>query len=179
MKTRNILLALLSLSVALNIWQWHTRPQPATYDDTEALLWQERYKIQKGLAEELYQHSQDKADKRDTVYRERLVLQTKWRDKIASAPLDSTVFYRLDSCVQIGGKVLTELEYAKEELVLIRGAYAMLDSAYSNCDSANMAWQSVATKLQGEVEAERRWKGVYKAVAIASTTAAIVIYFVK
>lgn len=179
MTTRNILLALLSLSVALNILQWHTRPQPQIKDNTEALIWQERYKIQKGLADVLYQRSLELADKRDTVYQERIVLRDKWRDRISVAPKDSVVFYRLDSCTEIGSKVLVELEYAKEELVLVRQAYDTLYSATAKLENANTSLQVNATELQKEADRQRRWKGVYKVAAIVATTAAVVIYFVK
>lgn len=179
MTTRNILLALLSLSVALNLLQWHTRPQPQIKSNAEALIWQERYNMQKGIADALYERSNAVYKQRDTIYQDRVVLRDKWRDRISVAPKDSVVFYRLDSCMEIGAKVLVELEYAKEELMLVRQAYDTLYSASAKLENANVVLIENATELQKEVDRQRRWKGVYKVVAIVATTAAAVIYFVK
>jgi hypothetical protein len=143
-------LVILTLSVALNIYQILNRPQPPVYDDTEAKMYREMYNTQRGLADVLYQQSLDKANKRDTIYQERVVLKTKWNDRISAAPTDSVVYYRLDSCLELGGNVLQELEVAKEELVIVRAAYDTLRSSTISADSAFAIHDSEVFALQDE-----------------------------
>lgn len=155
-------LVILTLSVALNIYQILNRPQPPVYDDTEAKMYREMYNTQRGLADVLYQQSLDKANKRDTIYQERVVLKTKWNDRISAAPTDSVVNYRLDSCIELGGNVLQELEVAKEELVIVRAAYDTLristisaDSAFAIHDSEVFALQDENGKLKRSLKGQR------------------------
>jgi hypothetical protein len=155
-------LVILTLSVALNIYQILNRPQPPVYDDTEAKMYREMYNTQRGLADVLYQQSLDKANKRDTIYQERVVLKTKWNDRISAAPTDSVVHYRLDSCIELGGNVLQELEVAKEELVIVRAAYDTLristisaDSAFAIHDSEVFALQDENGKLKRSLKGQR------------------------
>jgi hypothetical protein len=155
-------LVILTLSVALNIYQILNRPQPPVYDDTEAKMYREMYNTQRGLADVLYQQSLDKANKRDTIYQERVVLKTKWNDRISAAPTDSVVHYRLDSCLELGGNVLQELEVAKEELVIVRAAYDTLlistisaDSAFAIHDSEVFALQDENGKLKRSLKGQR------------------------
>ena len=155
-------LVILTLSVALNIYQILNRPQPPVYDDTEAKMYREMYNTQRGLADVLYQQSLDKANKRDTIYQERVVLKTKWNDRISVAPTDSVVHYRLDSCLELGGNVLQELEVAKEELVIVRAAYDTLristisaDSAFAIHDSEVFALQDENGKLKRSLKGQR------------------------
>lgn len=150
MKQAQVLLAILTLSVALNIYQSCNRPQPPVYDDTEAQMYREMYNTQRGLADVLYEQSLDRAKSRDTIYQERIVLKTKWRNRISVAPKDSVVYYRLDSCIEIGGNVLQELEVAKEELVIMRAAYDTLRSSTISADSAFAIHDSEVFALQDE-----------------------------
>jgi hypothetical protein len=120
------------------------------------------YNTQRGLADVLYQQSLDKANKRDTIYQERVVLKTKWRNSISVAPTDSVVHYRLDSCIELGGNVLQELEVAKEELVIVRAAYDTLristisaDSAFAIHDSEVFALQDENGKLKRSLKGRR------------------------
>ena len=97
-------------------------------------MWRERYYVQKGLANELYQRGQVIADKRDVVYQERIVVQDKWRERISVAPPDSSIYYERDSCKEVGMLVLKELEYAKEELQIMHAAYDTLSVSNEAAD---------------------------------------------
>ena len=112
-------------------------------------MYREMYNTQRGLADVLYQQSLDKANKRDTIYQERVGLKTKWNDRISVAPTDSVVHYRLDSCIELGGNVLQELEVAKRELVIVRAAYDTLRISTISADSAFAIHDSEVFALQG------------------------------
>ena len=174
MKQAQVLLAILTLSVALNFYQSCNRPQPPVYDDTEAQMYREMYNTQRGLADVLYEQSLDRAKSRDTIYQERIVLKTKWSNRISVAPKDSVVYYRLDSCIEIGGNVLQELEVAKEELVIMRAAYDTLrsstisaDSAFAIHDSEVFALQDENKKLKRNLKGQRIVNAVLAIVTLA------------
>lgn len=171
MKQAQVLLVVLTLSVALNFYQSCNRPQPPVYDDTEAQMYREMYNTQRGLADVLYQQSLEKANERDTIYQEKIVLKTKWRSRISVAPKDSVVYYRLDSCIEIGGKVLQELEVVKEELVIMRAAYDTLRSSTISADSAFAVHDSEVFALQEE---SNKMKRSLKFQRIVNATLAIV-----
>jgi hypothetical protein len=134
MNYKHIAIAILLTAAATSlIIECNRTPEPIQ-DGTEAQMWRERYRTQKGLADVLYQRGQVLAKSRDTIYQDRVVVQTKWRERISVAPPDSLVYYERDSCKEVGMLVLKELDYAKEELKVMHAAYDTLSVSNEAAD---------------------------------------------
>jgi hypothetical protein len=80
----------------------------------------------------------------------------------------------LDSCIELGGNVLQELEVAKEELVIVRAAYDTLristisaDSAFAIHDSEVFALQDENGKLKRNLKGQRIVNAALAIVTIA------------
>lgn len=78
---------------------------------------------------------------RSVVYRDRVRAEVVFRDLIQQTPVDSQVYARLDSCIQVGSLVLRELELS--------------DSARLHQDSVVFAMRSVVTQVDSALVKER------------------------
>lgn len=73
---------------------------------------------------------------RSVVYRDRVRAEAVFRDLVQAAPVDSQVYARLDSCVQVGSLVLRELELSDSARVHLDSALFQMRSVVSQVDSA-------------------------------------------
>lgn len=78
---------------------------------------------------------------RSVVYRDRIRAEVVFRDLVKAAPVDSQVYVRLDSCVQVGSLVLRELELS--------------DSARVHQDSVVFAMREVVSQVDSALVKER------------------------
>ena len=101
---------------------------------------------------------------RSIVYRDRVRAEVVFRDLVQAAPIDSQVFVRLDSCVQVGSIVLREL--------------ALCDSARMQVDSALMQMRSVVTQVDSALVKERVKSARFKRQRNAAIGAALIALIV-
>lgn len=103
-----------------------------------------------------YERGQAAIHTRDTLYVNRIETAKAFKERIESAPKDSVMPLRLDSCIQVGMIVLKELESANLAADEFKMAYVQMDSAYT---------QKVE-QLEKEVIVERRWKRIAWGVVV-------------
>ena len=101
---------------------------------------------------------------RSVVYRDRVRTQTEWRELIRQTPTDSVVYARLDSCIQVGSLVLTEL--------------ALADSARLHLDSALFQMRSVVHQVDSALVREQGRSARFKRQRNAAIGAALIALIV-
>ena len=105
---------------------------------------------------------------RDTLYLTRTRTQIEWRELISITPPDSVVFVRLDSCLEVGSIVLSELALCDSASTLKDSALASYEVAFASIDSARVQENKRADKMKRQ----RNW-------AIGAAVVALIVGAVR
>lgn len=111
----------------------------AHIDRLEAIVADSNKKITQSERKAAERHSIEAAridTIRSVVYRDRVRAEVVFRDLVQAAPVDSQVYVRLDSCIQVGSLVLRELALSDSARVQLDSALFQMRSVVSQVDSA-------------------------------------------
>jgi hypothetical protein len=150
------LTALILISIAVHQCNRDSAPQPTKISESAILY--EMAVAERKQAKLLMDSVSLLNEKRDTLYITRTRTITKWDSLIRTLPSDQVLPVRLDSCLEVGGIVLSELASCDSVVEYQVQIISHLEAGFDKMDSSRSELAGYLDEVNREVARQRNQK---------------------